>query len=223
MQRKAALVPGEYYHVYNRGVEKRDIFLTTGDKDRFVHMLYLANGTKPVVHRLVQGLPLYEVDVGEKRVAIGAYVLMSNHFHILVKEIQPGGITGFMEKLQTSYAMYFNKKYTRVGSLFQGTFKAEHVHRDEHLKHLFAYIHLNPLKRVMQASPEHVRWDIEGMRQFLGDYDHSSYHDYMGQDRTEAAIVSRGEFPPYFDQPQQFADFIDTYLRSNELPHLVQG
>src|SRR3989344_539186 len=100
MERKIEIEVGEYYHIYNRGVEKRNIFL---DKS----------------------------DVGEKKVAIIAYVLMPNHFHLLVKEITAGGTSDFMEKLLTGYAMYFNKKYERVGPLFQGTFKAEHADRDE--------------------------------------------------------------------------------------------
>ena len=86
MERKTPVAVGEYYHVYNRGVEKRKIFLDEHDKERFVRLLYLANGHKPVVTRLVQGLPLKDIDVGGKRVAIGAYTLMPNHFHHGKKE-----------------------------------------------------------------------------------------------------------------------------------------
>src|SRR5665213_2524311 len=130
MERKIVFALGEYYHIYNRGVEKRKVFFDDIDRNRFVRLLFLANSNKSFVYRLVQGRPLNEIDVGEKSVAIGAYTLMPNHFHILVKETKEGGISNFMEKLQTGYSMYFNKKNERVGPLFQGRFKAQHVVHD---------------------------------------------------------------------------------------------
>jgi putative transposase len=204
MLRKVPFAPGEYYHIYNRGVEKRDIFLDSADYDRFIRLLYLTNGDKPVVFRLVQGLPLDEIEVGEKRAALGAYVLMKNHFHILVKEIRTGGITGFMEKLQTAYSMYFNKKYQRVGSLFQGTFKSQHISADEHLRYLFAYIHLNPIKQV-QADWKIVGIkDVDAAKRHLAAYPYSSYAPYTQAGHPHRSILAAQEFPEYFLKPQDF-------------------
>jgi len=212
MQRKTAFAVGEYYHIYNRGVEKRKIFLDQKDHGRFVRLFYLANGDRPVVTRLVQGLPLDEIDVGNKKIAIGAYVLMPNHFHILVKEIKEGGATSFMEKLQTGYSMYFNKKNERVGPLFQGTFKAEHVSRDEHLKYLFAYIHLNPLKLVEPDWEKGGVKDIKNTRRYLEEYKYSSYPDYVGVSREEGRILTPDEFPKYFSAPADFEGSLGDWL-----------
>ena len=209
--------------MYNRGVEKRDIFLTLSDKVRFQRLLYLANGEKPCVFRLVQGLPLDKIDVGEKRVAIGAYVLMPNHFHILVRVIKEGGLTSFMEKLGTAYTMYFNKVGKRTGHLFQGRFKAEHVDRDEYLKYLFAYIHLNPVKLI---EPD---WKEEGIqnpakaREYLENYHFSSYEDLLGKVRDENSILNLREFPEYFEKTNDFESFIKDWLEFKDEEEIFEG
>ena len=161
---------GEYYHVYNRGVDKRDIYLDNADRLRFNRLLHIANSTKPVVYKLVQRLPLDKVEVGERLVAIGAYCLMPNHFHLLVKEIKEGGITSFMEKLMTGYSKYFNKRNNRTGALFQGRFKAEHVDRDEYLKYLYAYIHLNPVKLIDSDWKEKGISNLSKAKKYFGEY-----------------------------------------------------
>src|SRR3989344_5794707 len=128
MERKFKFSIDEFYHLYNRGIEKRTIFLDLKDKERFINLLFLCNGSKPLVFKdIPQGLPLGKVNKGEPLVAIGAYCLMPNHFHILVSEIIENGISKFIWKLLTAYSMYFNKKYKRTGRLFEGTFRAEYV------------------------------------------------------------------------------------------------
>jgi putative transposase len=215
MNRKIVFSTDEYYHVYNRGVEMRDVFLANSDRIRFQELMFLCNSEKPIVHRAakeIQGSTLYQVDRGESLVSIGAYCLMPNHFHILVKEITEGGLVKFMQKLTTGYTMYFNKKQKRVGPLFQGRFKAEHVGRDEYLKYLFAYIHLNPVKLI---EPDWKNVGIEdsvAAQQYLKEYDHSSYLDYLGTPREEQLILSRKDFPEYFDKPHEFNDFINDWL-----------
>jgi putative transposase len=155
---------------------------------------------------------LNEIDVGPKLVAIASYVLMSNHFHILVKETQEGGISSFMEKLQTGYSMYFNKKNQRVGPLFQGRFKAEHVDRDEYLKYLFAYIHLNPIKFLEPTWKESGIKDIKKVQKFIETYQYSSYQEYIKERPEEALILSKQEFPDYFSNSSDFKGFIEEWL-----------
>ena len=145
MTRKIEFSVDEYYHLYNRGTDKRKIFTTSGEYSRFLILLYLCNSNTSVdVGDYVrQGLTLSEIygkEKGKELVSIGTYCLMPNHFHILIREKIKGGISLFMQKLQTAYTMYFNKKHERNGSLFQGTFKAEHITKDTYLKYLFAYI-----------------------------------------------------------------------------------
>ena len=84
-----------------------------------------------------------EIDRGETLVDIGIYCLVPNHFHLLIKEKTENGISEFVKKVATGYSMYFNKKYERTGSLFEGPFKAKRIDTDEYLKYIFSYIHLN--------------------------------------------------------------------------------
>src|SRR3989344_7070503 len=128
-------VPGERYHIYNRGTEKRKIFLGSRDYDRFLTLLYMSNGTEAVrIDNLVrneQGSTLLkktlQVDRGETLVDIAAYCLMPNHFHLLLREKEEGGVSRFMQKMTTAYTMYFNKRYDRTGALLQGKFKSQHA------------------------------------------------------------------------------------------------
>jgi len=216
MERKITFSEGEYYHVYNRGIEKRNIFLDENDWLRFQKLLYVANGEKPLVFKTIQGVPLDKIDRGGCRVAIGAYCLMPNHFHILVKETTENGLSRFMEKLGTSYAMYFNKKYKRSGFLFQGTFKAEHVDNDEYLKYLYAYIHLNPVKLIDPGWKEKGIHNLGKAKKYLEEYRYSSYEDYAMGKRDESAILSPGEFPEYFEKRGDFTEFVEEWMRYKE-------
>ena len=141
---------GEFYHVYNRGTDKRKIFLSQADYQRFIILLYLANSNQPVRIDLRRNSveKLFEADRGKDLVDIGAYCLMPNHFHILLKEKVENGISLFMQKITTAYTMYFNKKHERSGVLFQGVFKSEHLATDNYLKYIYSYIHLNPVKLI---------------------------------------------------------------------------
>ena len=215
MNRKISFAEGEYYHIYCRGVEKRNIFLDNEDRKRFQSLLFLCNSAMPVVYRLVQGSTLYQTDVGEKIVAIGAYKLMPNHTHILIREISENGITEFMRKVNTAYSMYFNKKYERVGPLFQGTFGAEHITRDEHLKYLFAYIHLNLIKLIEPKWKDVGIKNLEKAKKYLRNYPFSSYLSYCGKNCKENSILSKEEFPDYFSRTHDFKDFINDWLTFN--------
>ena len=217
MERSIKISVGEYYHIYNRGVEKRAIFIDDNDRERFIRLLHIANGQRPVVFRLVQGLPLAKIEMGEKNTAILSYALMPNHFHILTKEVHENGVSEFMEKILTGYSMYFNKKYKRVGPLFQGTFKAEHVERDEYLKYLFAYIHLNPIKLIEPKWKEQGIQDSKKAEQFLRSYQFSSYLDYVGVERDERIILSQNEAPQYFMDKFEFKDFVADWLRFKKI------
>ena len=100
MYRKFEFAENEFYHLYNRGNNKRDIFLDGEDKRRFIKLLFLANNDSPVVLRdILIGRSYVEIKRNETLVDIGAYCLMSNHFHLLVHEKREGGISNFMRKL----------------------------------------------------------------------------------------------------------------------------
>jgi putative transposase len=207
MERKHIISEGEYYHLYNRGVEKRNIFLAQKDRVRFKRLLYVANGTEHFVYRDIEKKELKEIERGEPLVAIGAWVLMPNHFHILIKEITEGGTAAFMEKLCTGYSSYFNKQHDRVGPLLQGRYRSQHVEEDTHLKYLFAYIHLNPLKLINPAWKEQKSIHAVKAKKFISTYEHSSYLSYINTSRNENILLTKNEFPEYFSDKKDFEDF----------------
>lgn len=216
MQRHLDFSEGEYYHLYNRGTERRDIFMDDYDRQRFRKLLYVANGDKSFKFRDIQNKSFSKIDRGEPLTAIGAYVLMPNHFHLLVRETTEDGISAFMEKLLTGYASYFNKRHARTGRLFQGTFQAQHAADDTYLKYLSAYIHLNPVKLIQP------KWRTDGIRnlpvvkKFLHSYQYSSYSDYINGDREVSDILSRDEFPEYFLTEKEFTNYLDDWLTLND-------
>ena len=137
--------PGEYYHLYNRGNHQQEIFLEEAD-----YIGYL------------ERLRKYKE---EHKISIICYCLMPNHLHLLVRQDAKTPLYKFVLPLHTSYSMYFNRKYDKVGHLFQGRFKQKRVDKDEYLSRLSSYIHLNPL--------------IDGLVEKLEDYQWSSYPDYI--------------------------------------------
>lgn len=225
MLRKANLVAEYCYHIYNRGTDKRKLFLNTADYSRFLALLYICNNAEPVNIRnfFLQGRRLNDIFTAKRQetlVDIGAYCLMPNHFHILLKGKTDSGISSFLKKLCTAYAMYFNVKNGRNGNLFQGRFQAELANENEYLKYLFAYIHLNPVKLI---EPD---WKEEGIRnpgharEFLKNYNWSSYPFYAGIKQKDP-ILNGKEFPEYFKDFNEFQIFINEWLNYNKGPSFV--
>lgn len=142
--RKTPLVVGEYYHVYNRGTDKRPIFNDLKDLDRFMLSMKEFNSIKPVGSIR----DLFHDKHQPRRPTSGlvefvAYCLNFNHFHLLLKQNVDNGISEFMKRLGGGYTKYFNDRYKRNGVLFQGRFKSSHVDSNEYLLHLSVYINLN--------------------------------------------------------------------------------
>ena len=215
MSRQFSFSPGEFYHLYNRGTEKRSIFQNTRDRQRFLALLYACNGRVPVdlgeqgstLEKMLQidrGLPLLE---------IGAYCLMPNHIHLLVRATDEYGISRCMQKLMTAYTMYFNKKYERSGALFQGKFKATHVADDRYLKYLIAYIHLNPVKIIDPQWKENGIRNRSRAEDFLNRYPFSSLLDYAkNKSRPEQKILTKTALPEYFESMADFKNEVREWL-----------
>lgn len=223
MSRKIQFAEGEYYHLYNRGVDKRVVFETESDRKRFMLLLYLCNGKTPFRFdrlpewRSKMSLELIAAALSETRdspiVAIGAYCLMPNHFHILVRETTKNGISAFMHRVSTAYTMYFNIGRKRTGALFQGSFKAELAGTDRYLKYLFSYIHLNPVRLIERKWKEDGIKDKKRAEQFLAKYSYSSYVDYLGLKRGFSKILNKKEFPDYFPTKAKFNQEVLGWLR----------
>ena len=163
MARRLEFYTEEYYHVFNRGTEKIQIFRDRGDLYYFFDSMFIANKIFPNVNRYVSDRVRKKTKNDAKKeedlVLIIAYCLLPNHFHLILKERIEGGISKFMQKLGTSYTMYFNKKYERMGGLFQGKFKATHLDKGSALEFTSAYVNLNykhhnvnPEKKLVKSS-----------------------------------------------------------------------
>jgi len=194
--RKQPFAVGEYYHLYNRGVEKRRIFQSSQDYKHFIFLMYICNTEKSIVLRDVGK----NFDRGETVVHIGAYCLMPNHFHILVKEKIDHGISDYMRRLLTAYSMYFNNKYKRTGRLFETAFKSILVDQDNYLKYLYSYIHLNPAKLIDKNWRENRTPKHSTLLQFIFSYPYSSFNDYLNANKKK--ILEPNQFPIYFLRPE---------------------
>ncbi len=142
--RKVKFVEGEYYHIYNRGIEGRTIFNDPKDLDRFIESIEEFNSLESYGGIYRSLFDKYKNrKTGKKLVDIVCYAFNPNHYHFLMTPLVDKGIENFMQKLGTGYTMYFNKKYKRKGVLFQGVFKSVYVDSNEYLLHLSVYINLN--------------------------------------------------------------------------------
>ncbi len=186
--KRPQFVTGEVYHVYNRGTDKRTVFVDDTDYLRAVHDMFEFNDTKPAVNLTYHyakskevGLPKLKRRPRNLLVEILCFCLMPNHYHMMLRQVVDGGISTFMRKFGTGYTNWFNQRYERSGVLFQGKFKAVHVVRDEHFLYLPHYIHLNPLDIYQSKWKEDLIVDVKGAIEFLDTYRWSSYGDYVGK------------------------------------------
>lgn len=201
------LVNGEFYHIFNRGSEKREIFLQPRDYSRFQQTFYYYQfiGPKPKFSNFAKfKLSSFKPLPGEKFVDIICYCLMPNHFHFLVRQLKDGGVSKFVSQLSNSYTKFFNTKYDRVGPLFQGAFKAVRVKTDEQLIYLSSYIHLNPIKAKLARSIEKYPW--------------SSYHEYS----LSNTICLTDEILNLFSSRADYKKFIIDQKRAQTMPSFVE-
>lgn len=192
------LVTGQFYHVYNRGSEKRDIFTQPRDYSRFskTFSYYQFLGPKPSFSKFTKSdLNLFKPDTNQRLVEVICYCLIPNHFHFLVRQLKEKGISQFFSQLSNSYTKYFNTKYTRVGALFQGAFKAILVETDEQLMHLSRYIHLNLVVSGLVRNIDLYRW--------------SSYLEYMN--KTKSSCSSK-EILNFFSSIEAYREFVEDQI-----------
>jgi len=196
----------EYYHLYSRGVDKRKIFLNAQDYRKFQFLMYVCNSEKSIVLRNIGK----NFDRGRTIVDVGAFCLMPNHFHILVREKIENGISLYMRKLLTGYSMYFNLKHTREGKLFDGAFKAINASDDRYLKYLYSYIHLNPAKLIDKNWKNSVRGDNKEILNFCLSYPNSSIGEYKA---SSYKIINPQRFPDYFSSPTSHMEELAEWLQ----------
>lgn len=220
--RKTQFAIGEWYHCYSRGVDKRIVFKDRRDYHRFLEQLYLANNEESF-HRDDLGIRDFEKILKIKRkgalVAIGAFCLMPNHFHLVLKEIVDGGISTFMQKLGTAYTMYFNNRYERSGNLFVKPFRSRYVDTDRYFQHLINYVHCNP------AELYEPRWKTGSVKNFnvllekLVEYPYSSLVAYEYSQSSTRVILDEEVFDIARTTParEMLQEAREYYLRYSEL------
>lgn len=159
MTRKTKFEVGQQYHLYARGVDKRDTFLSEYDYLRFMILLYVCNQKERIRLRTFTKDNLDQLcNIPEKPIIqIDQFCLMPNHFHILCTEITEEGISKLMQKIQTAYTMFFNKKHNRTGALFSSTYKVRHVNDNLYAEYIKKYIFYNPLKLI---KPNYVAKNV---------------------------------------------------------------
>ncbi len=185
--REVPLITDEYYHIYNRGVAKQNIFLSDRYYVRFERTIdyykyasrkkkfsrYLLEKFKPEIAR-----PVLRPNQVIPQVELVAYCLMPNHFHMILRQLLDDGISNFMRCLANSYTRYFNTVKQRVGPIFQGQFKAKLINGESYLLHLSRYIHLNPnLTNLVQLGK-------------LSTYKYSSLCQYISGNPSGTLLVN---------------------------------
>ncbi len=180
------------YHAYNRGVEKRTIFMDQGDYLYFEYLLERHLGPRQMIDSAGRNIPNFSEEV-----ELLAYCLMPNHFHLLLHQSEIDGVSRLMKSVSNAYTAYFNKKYDRVGSLFQGVFKAAHVTDDVYYQHVSRYIHLNAMD-VGNAFT----------------YPYSSLGDYLGQQRH---WVKPGRVLDLFGSKDGYSAFVRDYMSNKRM------
>ncbi len=227
--RKIQFCPGNLYHLYNRGNAKGDIFCNDRDRYRFLQAIYLSNNKNSTVsfselERCVKGYALADIKGYFEKNKIGfdpfvkiyADCLMPNHYHFLVEEIKEGGIVNFMQRFGNSYARYFNTKYDRPGSLFQGRFKAVQIEDDNQLKYLIVYINIiNPAQLIESNLKEEGIKDFDKVFSFVDKYNWSTHQEIMG--RRDSILIKNNGIPKEIFNSGSYLEFAKNVLQGKEI------
>ncbi len=209
------------YHLLNRGVDKRRVFMKEKDYFRFVHDLFEFNDATSVDTHYNRHFQL--VDIGcppiERRLKIPrkllvnlhAFCLMPNHYHLLVSPLVEDGIPLFMKKLNMGYAKYFNEKYKRSGALWQGKYKAVPIKGDPHFSWIPYYIHFNPLDLVMPEWRERGIKNVKKAENYLKTYRWSSHLDYLGE-KNFPSLTQREYLLDFFEGERGYRESVPDML-----------
>lgn len=221
--RKIQFTNGEYYHIYNRGTDKRSVFLGKNDYLRFTTSMILLNDEN-------NGLMILWRDFLKKNsnallsdflkpsfrksfrkinpvVEIIAYCLNPNHYHFILKQFSKRGVEEFMHKIGTSYTKYFNQKNNRSGVLFQGKFKAVHINSNEYLLHLAAYVSCNS--------------EIHGIA-LAKDYHWCSFPEYIKEEGSDI-ICSKEIILNQFKDQEDFKEFAERSIQDMRQRRKLEG
>lgn len=207
--RKVQLANHEYYHIYNRGVDKRTVFEDEADFFRFYISLILLNSKRDGLMedwrdfkksnpRAQLSEFLKKCSKGENIVDIVAYCLNTNHYHLLLKQKTEDGIKKYMHKISTSYTNYFNAKHDRSGSLFQGRFKSSHIKSTGKLLYMSVYVSCNS--------------DVHGVSP-ARNYPWCSFAEYFSENSKSKLCGGKKVVSDNFRSPNGFKDFVKENIK----------
>lgn len=210
--RKTQFATGEFYHVYNRGVDKRTVFDDEDDIQRFFQGMIEFNVLEPIgsvyensfrqLGSLASKLPVMKKE-DEKLVNFVAFCLNPNHYHFLLEQVAEKGIEKFMQRLGTGHTKYFNHKYERSGSLFQGVFKSVHIDTNEYLLHLSAYINLNDRVHKLDQLGSEASKLVRSQ---------SSWGEYVGEKETN--FCEKNIILDQFESQKEYQKFAEDSLEN---------
>ncbi len=219
-KRNSRPASGEYYHVYNRGVLKRDLFLDTRDYARFLFLLLFHQSSTITFSNLGREVSYFvrhqmfnissqnTKKINEtKKVHLVAFTLMPNHFHLLLQEQSGAGIPKYLQRLGNAYTKYFNTKYKQNGHLFQGRYQLVHVGDNEQLLYTSAYLHRNCTELKGWRGREHI-------------YPWSSYTDFIGNNRW-TGLLKPEIVLEQFSNGKDYQRWVDTSGAKNENEELL--
>lgn len=204
--RKTIFATNHIYHIYNRGVNKRLIFLNKRDYTRLLDLTnYYRFLNCPIKFSYFKKLSLAErgnilenLEKESKRlVDILAFCFMPNHFHFLLKQLTDKGTSKFIAKITNGFSHYFNIRNDRSGHLFQGNFGAVRIEDDEQYLHVSRYIHLNPVSAYLIEAKD------------LASYEYSSYPEYIGR---RSGFTNTKEILSYFKKPAEYEKFVNDHI-----------
>ncbi|OGF90874.1 hypothetical protein A3H65_02970 [Candidatus Giovannonibacteria bacterium RIFCSPLOWO2_02_FULL_45_14] len=219
--RKIFFANNQIYHIFNRGTDKRKIFLSKSDYERFLLNSSILNDSESTPRHLSR-FDLENPNVikfkSKPLVEILCYCLMPNHYHMLIRQRTQNGISKFMHKLQMGYSKYFNTLYDRSGNLFQGSYKAVPIKKDNQFKYIPLYIHMNPLDLLENEWKEKGIKDLQKGINFVKEYKWSSLRNYINCSTV-----------PYLDMriisdlysPGDWEEEIISFLSSSNVRHRV--
>jgi REP element-mobilizing transposase RayT len=190
----------QYYHIYNRGVNRQDIFLESDD--RFYFLSLFKRHLSPDAELDSHKRPFAQFD---EEVELNAFCLMPNHFHLLCYLKDQEGIVHLMRSVMTAYTMYFNKKYARTGGLYEGVFLASRITNDAYLWHVSRYIHLNPL----DINQDFRQYPYSSIDYFVGNKHASWLH-------PERLVQTKQE-------KEQYLEFVSDYETMHEDMKLLKN
>lgn len=217
----------QLFHTLNRGVDKRVIFIDQQDYFRFIHDLFEFNDEERVnttFYRFSRSNDIASRKIVRKPrkllVDIHSFCIMPNHYHLLLSPKSEGTIPKFMKKLNMGYAKYFNEKYKRTGTLFEGRYKSVPVNSESHFCHLPFYIHCNPLDLSAPEWRKNKLHSFKRAKEFLENYRWSSHLDYLGKPNFPS-ITKRNFLLEFFGGEKEYQKSVYSWLKDLEIENLA--